>query len=222
MPKQPLVGPELLQSPIAEVYRKLRTSIQLAERDGNLKTLLFTSSGPGEGKSVTVANMGVVLAHYGKRVIIVDCDMRKPGQHQIFGKRNQGLTDVLVHGNSLTDLTQSTEVASLDLLAGGATPPNPSELLGSARMMEIIATLKTQYDYVIFDTPPVLAVTDTCVLASQVDGVILVVGAGMAKPATVRDSKELLIKAKGELLGVVLNKALTRRDQRLHYHYYYS
>ncbi|HEX3047253.1 MAG TPA: CpsD/CapB family tyrosine-protein kinase [Bacillota bacterium] len=222
MLKQQFIGPELLHTPIAEAYRKLRTSIQLAEKGANLQTLMFTSSGPGEGKSVTAANTGVVLAHYGKRVIIVDCDLRKPDQHQIFRKVNQGLTDVLVKGNSLTDLIQPTGVDNLDLLASGATPPNPSELLGSARMMEIITAIKSQYDYALFDTPPVLAVTDACVLASRVDGVVLVIAAGMVKPSTARDSKELLIKAKGELLGVVLNKALTRKDQHLHYHYYYS
>ncbi|MCL6589061.1 MAG: polysaccharide biosynthesis tyrosine autokinase [Firmicutes bacterium] len=220
--KQQLAGPELFHASIAEAYRKLRTSIQLSEMGGNLKTLLFTSSGPGEGKSVTAANLGVVMAHYGKRVVIVDCDLRNPGQHQIFGKRNQGLTDILVKGNSLPGLIQPTEVDNLDLLAGGIAPPNPSELLGSARMMEIIAALKSQYDYVLFDAPPVLAVTDACVLASRADGVILVIGAGMVRPAAARDSKELLIKARGELPGVVLNKALRRRDQHLHYHYYYS
>ncbi len=216
-----LIIHENIKSPVAEAYRTLRTNIQYSKIDGDLKTLLFTSAGPGEGKSTSAANTAVAMAQSGKRVLILDCDLRKPVQYRIFRKENRGLTQALVEEIPPEELVQSTEVNNLSLLTSGPVPPNPSELLGSKRMMEIMLALKSQYDYLIFDAPPVLAVTDACVLASRVDGVIMVIARGMVKPEIGLQAQELILNARGKLLGIIINRVEITRDYA-YYHYYYD
>jgi capsular exopolysaccharide synthesis family protein len=210
------------KSPISEAYRTLRTNIQFSKADSKLKTILFTSSGPKEGKSTTLANTAVTLAQSGKQVIIMDCDFRKPVQHKIFGKVNRGITNILVADVSPTDFLQDTQVENLRILASGPIPPNPSELLGSTRMEELMNNLKKQVDYLIIDSPPVIAVTDACVLASKVDGITLVINSGSIRPEIAQKAKELLIKANGYLLGVILNRVEIKEEDAYYYNYYGS
>jgi capsular exopolysaccharide synthesis family protein len=217
-----LIVHEDAKSPIAEAYRTLRTNIQFSKTDGELKTIMFTSSGPGEGKSTTIANTAVALAQSGKQVILVDCDLRKPVQHKIFGKKNRGLTNILVEEIEADRFIQDTQVENLRLLTSGPIPPNPSELLGSAKMKELIDYLKTQADYVIIDAPPVIAVTDASVLASRVDGVTLVVNSGSVRPEMAQKAKDLLIKANGHILGVILNRVEIEEEHAYYYYYYGS
>jgi capsular exopolysaccharide synthesis family protein len=220
--KRQLIVYEDAKSPISEAYRTLRTNIHFAKGDGEIKTVMFTSSGPGEGKSTTAANTAVALAQSGKKVIIVDCDLRKPVQHKIFGKSNKGLTNILVENIPIESVLQQTQVENLYLLTSGPIPPNPSELLGGKKLVEVLDALKLQADYVIIDAPPVIAVTDACVLASKVDGVNLVIGAGIVRPEMAQKAKELLTKAKGHLLGVILNRVEIEQEHAYYYYYYGS
>lgn len=215
-----LIVQEQAKSPIAEAYRTLRTNIQFSKVDGELKVILFTSSGPGEGKSTTTANTAVALAQSGKKVIIMDCDLRKPVQHKIFAKRNKGITNILVEELNPLNLLQETEVDNLLLLPSGPIPPNPSELLSTTAMQQTIDCLKDHCDYLIIDAPPAVAVTDASVLASKVDGIILVVNSGTNRPEMVQKAKELLLKACGHILGVALNRVEIEEEHAYYYYYY--
>lgn len=218
--KRQLIVQEDAKSPIAEAYRTMRTNIQFAKVDGDLRVIMFTSAGPGEGKSTTTANTAVAMAQAGKKVIIVDCDLRKPVQHKIFGKRNRGVTNILVEDRPVADLIQDTGIDNLQVLTSGPIPPNPSELLGSAKMRDIIDGLKGLADIVIIDAPPTVAVTDACVLAASVDGILLVLGAGDVRPEMAQKAKELLLKANGHILGVILNKVEIEEEHAYYYYYY--
>ncbi|WP_371372125.1 CpsD/CapB family tyrosine-protein kinase [Sporomusa aerivorans] len=218
--KRQLIVHEDAKSPVAEAYRTLRTNIQFAKIDGELKVIMFTSAGPGEGKSTTTANTAVAMAQAGKKVIIIDCDLRKPVQHKIFGKRNRGVTNILVEDRSVEELIQNTEIDNLQVLTSGPIPPNPSELLGSVKMREIINDAKKLADIVIIDAPPTVAVTDACVLASGVDGIVLVLGAGLVRPEMAQKAKELLRNANGHVLGVILNRVEIEEEHAYYYYYY--
>jgi len=217
-----LIVHEDAKSPIAEAYRTLRTNIQFSKADGKLQTIMFTSAGPGEGKSTTIANAAVTLAQSGKQVILIDCDLRKPVQHKIFRKKNRGLTNILVEEVPVQDFLQDTEIENLRILTSGPIPPNPSELLGSRRMQELLDYLKTEADYLIIDAPPVIAVTDACVLASKVDGINLVIDSGAIRPEMAQKAKDLLIKANGHILGVILNRVEIEEEHAYYYYYYGS
>jgi len=221
MAERKLIVHEQAKSPISEAYRTLRTNLQFSKIHDDLKLVMFTSSGPGEGKSTTAANTAVAMAQAGKRVLLVDCDLRKPVQHRIFGKKKDGLSNLIVESLSLDQVIQSTEVPGLSLLTSGPIPPNPSELLGSAKMDDFLAVAKERFDLVILDASPVLAVTDACVLASKVDGIALVIASGKVRPEIAAKAKDLLMKAKGHILGVVLNRIEIEKEHA-HYYYYYS
>ena len=164
-------------SAASEAYRTLRSNIHFASLDSPLKTLLITSTDPGEGKSTTLANLAVTMAQAGNRVLVVDCDLRRPSQHRLFGVPNvAGLTTMMVQGQALEKLpVQATGVANLSVLTSGPLPPNPSELLGSRRLGEVLSQLKNEADILLVDAPPIIAVADAAILASKVDGVLLVV-----------------------------------------------
>lgn len=215
-----LIVHEDAKSPIAEAYRTLRTNIQFAKVDSDLCTIMLTSAGPGEGKSTTTANTAVALAQAGKQVILVDCDLRKPVQHKIFGKRNRGVTNILVEELSPIDLIQDTDIDNLRILTSGPIPPNPSELLGSSRMQALIADLQGRADVIVIDAPPTVAVTDACVLASRVDGIILVLDSQVIRPEMAQKAKELLLKANGHILGVILNRVEIEEEHAYYYYYY--
>jgi len=217
-----LIVHEEIKSPISEAYRTLRTNLQFSKSQGKLKTIMFTSAGPGEGKSTTVANTAVALAQSGKKVILMDCDLRKPVQHKIFGKKNRGLTNILVEEVKIEEFLQKTEIENLRILTGGPIPPNPSELLGSSKMQEILNYLKSQADYLIIDVPPVVAVTDACVLAAKVDGIALVVNFGAIRPEMAQKAKNLLLKANGHVLGVIINRVEIEEEDSYYYYYYGS
>lgn len=207
------------RSPISEAYRSLRTNLEFSSLDRPLKTMVVTSAGPEEGKSTTLANLAVTLAQAEKKVILVDCDLRRPSQHEIFEVGNSlGLTSMVVDEEAFKNPPlQETPVPNLKLLPSGPLPPNPSELLGSRRMEEIIATLREKADLVLFDAPPIIAVTDAAVLASKVDGVLLVIKAGTTKRDHAQQAKALLEKVNARLVGAVLNNV--RMDISLHRYY---
>jgi len=195
------------RSPIAEAYRSLRTNLEFSSLDRPLRTLIVTSAGPEEGKSTTLANLAVAMASADKQVILVDCDLRRPSLHRIFDVRNGvGLTTMIVNDEALRNPPfQETGVSNLWLLPSGPLPPNPSELLGSRRMEDIIASLTEKADIVLFDAPPIIAVTDAAVLSSKVDGVLLVINAGKTKREHAQRAKALLEKVNARLVGAVLN-----------------
>ncbi len=212
------------KSPISEAYRVLRTNIKFSSFDRPLGTLLVTSANPLEGKSVTVANLGVVIAQAGLSVIIVDTDLRRPVLHEIFELPNTvGLTNVLLHQDPVPDRhLQPTRTSNLQVLTSGPLPPNPSELLGSARMRRLIQHLRERADIVIFDSPPMLAVTDAAVLASMLDGALLVIEAGSTRRELIRRAKENLDKVGANILGVALNKLSANKAAGYYYYYYYQ
>jgi len=208
------------RSPISEQYRTLRTNIEFSSVDQEYKTMLVTSGSPAEGKSTTAANLAVTFAQQGKKVLLVDADLRKPTVQYTFNLKNvRGLTNVLTKQVTLTDAVQTTEVEYLSILTCGPIPPNPAELLGSSAMTQFIETVKSQYDVVLFDTPPLLAVADAQILANKVDGSILVISSGSTEQEAVRKSKDLLSSAKANLIGAVLNKKKAKDSQ---YYYYYG
>lgn len=206
------------RSPVAEAYRQLRTNILFASPDRPLKTLLVTSTHPEEGKSTILANLATTFAQTGRRVILVDCDLRRPSLHRIFGVRSgAGLTSAILDPGVKEFPYQDSGVPNLRLLCSGPLPPNPSELLGSRRMAEVIEQLKAEADYVLFDSPPVVVVTDAAILASKVDGVMLVIHAGRTRRELAKRAKALLDKVNANLLGVVLNNV--KYDASLHRYY---
>jgi capsular exopolysaccharide synthesis family protein len=207
------------RSPISEQYRTIRTNINFSSIDNEINTLMVTSTGPGEGKSTTVANLAVVFAQQGKRVLLVDADLRKPTVHYTFNFPNTtGFTNVLTNDSSLDESIRQTDVENLFVLTCGPIPPNPSELLGSRAMKHFLEKALEKFDMVIFDTPPVLAVTDAQVLANQCDGTILVVGSEKTEKDQAVKTKELLEAANAKLLGVVLNN---KKNQKKDHQYYY-
>jgi len=199
------------RSPVSEAYRSLRTNLEFFSLDEPIRTLVVTSPGAEEGKSTVLANLAVVLAQGGKRVILADCDLRRPTQHTLFGLDNTaGLTTMMVDETAQSEPPlRKTSVDGLRVLPAGPSPPNPAELLGSRRMKEAMAALLEQADMLLFDAPPVLAVTDALVLAVQADGVLLVVKAGGTKREHVQQAKERLERVNARIVGSVLNNAPT-------------
>ncbi len=195
------------RSPISEAYRTLRTNLEFTSLDKLIRSMVVTSASPEEGKSTTLANLAVTIAQAGKKVILVDCDLRRPSLHQVFNARaTPGFTDMMRDDTLMSKPPlQETGVTNLSLLASGTIPPNPSELLASRRMGEVIAALQQQADMVLFDAPPVIAVTDAAVLASKVDAVLLVISAGKTKREHAKKAKALLDKVNAHLIGTVLN-----------------
>lgn len=210
--------------PAAEAYRVLRTNVQFSTLDKPSQTFVVTSANPREGKTTTVANLALVLAQTGKRVVAVDSDLRRPTLHQLFGTTNSyGLTNVLLSKDaSVNGYLQRTRYDNLAVLPSGPMPPNPSELLSSPRLQTLIENLKREADVVIFDSPPALAVTDASVLAARLDGAILVVDAGKTRAAALQRAKDTLTMTKTNLLGAVLNKLTHKGKDYYYYHHYYE
>ncbi|MBI3978842.1 MAG: CpsD/CapB family tyrosine-protein kinase [Chloroflexi bacterium] len=206
------------RSAVAEAYRQLRTNIQFSSLDRPIRTLLVTSTSPDEGKSTTLANLAITIAQTGNRVVLVDCDLRRPTMHTVFGVKNgTGVTGLMLSDGGEEAALQESGIPNLLLLPSGPLPPNPSELLSSRRLSQILDRLSAVADYVLLDSPPVIAVTDAAVLASKVDGVLLVVRAGKTKREMARKAKQLLEKVNARLVGVVLNDV--KYDTSLHHYF---
>jgi non-specific protein-tyrosine kinase len=215
------------RSPVAEAFRSLRTNIQFASVDQPLHSLLITSTSPEEGKSTVAANLSVTLAQSGRRVTLVDADLRRPKVHKVMGLNNQpGISSLFMQPQVvLNGALQETEIEGLTALTSGNLPPNPAELLGSEKMMEIIQNVRKCSDIVVLDSPPVLVVTDAVVLAPRVDGVILVVKPGTTKRLACKQAVEQLQRVGANILGVVLNDVDVKRSSyRYAYYkgYYYT
>ncbi len=205
---------------MSEQYRTIRTNILFSAVDDDLKTLMFTSTAPGEGKTTTAANIAVVFAQQGKKVLLVDADLRKPTIHYTFNLMNiHGLTSVLTKRCTLEEAIEDGGVENLYVLTSGPIPPNPAEMLSSKAFEKFFETVKEQFDLVIFDTPPILAVTDGQIIANKCDGTILVVSAGKTEKLAAKKAKELLLNAKGRLLGAILNN---KKQDQTHYYYYHG
>jgi capsular exopolysaccharide synthesis family protein len=209
------------RSPICEAYRTLRTNLEFSSLDKPIRSMVVTSAAPEEGKSTTLANLAVTIAQSGKKVILVDCDLRRPALHHIFEAHSTaGFTDMMRDDTLMAKPPlQETKVTNLRLLTSGTLPPNPSELLASRRMGELIAALQQQADIVLFDAPPIVAVTDAAVLASKVDAVLLVISAGKTKREHARKAKALLNQVNARLIGTVLNNV---KGEASMYQYYSS
>jgi capsular exopolysaccharide synthesis family protein len=203
---------------VSEAYRTLRTNIQLSNVDNPIRSLLVASAGQDEGKSTTLANLAVTFAQAGNRVVLIDCDLRRPTLHKLFGATNdKGLTTMLLADEAAAPPLVDTPVEGLRLLPSGPQPPNPSELLGSRRIEAAFARIQQDADLLLFDSPPLLAVSDAAVLARKVDAVLLVVSAGNTKREHAARAKQLLERAGARVLGVVLNNA--RLDASVYSYY---
>jgi capsular exopolysaccharide synthesis family protein len=211
-------------SPVVEAYKALRTNLLFSSVDREVKTIVITSAVANEGKSRTAANLAIVLAQAGHRTLLVDADFRRPSQHRIFGRvRNVGLSNLFVQDMSDASLfVLDEEVKDLVVLGSGPTPPNPSELLGSAQMKVLLARFKKGFDYVVMDTPPVNAVTDASVLAASTDAAILVVETNKATYTAVQHAKQALERVGGKVLGSVMNKMKAAGGGYYYYEYGYG
>ena len=203
----------------AESYRTLRTNIQYSSFDKEYRVIVVTSSEPGEGKSTTAGNLALSMAQDNKKVILIDCDLRKPSIHKKFKISNLvGLSDVIVGKEELTKVVHRYN-KNLVILTSGKLPPNPSEMLSSKTMSSLLESLKETFDYIILDTPPVQAVTDSQILSTKADGTILVVRAERTKKESVENAVNLLRKVNANIIGTVLNGIDGSRNK---YYYYYG
>lgn len=208
------------KSPISEQYRTIRTNIQFSTVDEAIRSIVVTSTAPGEGKSTTVSNLAVVFAQQGKKVLLIDADLRKPTTHYTFQLLNtKGLTNVLTKQIHFHEAVQETVMENLNILTSGPIPPNPSELLASNAMKQLLEEAYKLYDLVLFDSPPILTVTDAQVLANLSDGSIMVTSSGFTDKDAAVKAKELLENAKSKLLGAILNNKQVNEKS---YYYYYS
>ncbi|NHN34318.1 CpsD/CapB family tyrosine-protein kinase [Paenibacillus agricola] len=218
--KYPLITNMNSKSPISEAYKALRTNIEFSNVDRELKCIMFTSSQQGEGKSTTAANVAVAFAQTNRKVLLLDCDLRRPTQHHIFNISNQvGLTSYLSHQADLSEIMVSTSIPNLSVVLSGPVPPNPSELLASKRMTGLLNELREQYDMIIVDTPPIMAVTDSQIVATKCDGVLLVLDSGTVKREVALMAKQKLELVNAKILGVVLNK-MSKKNTNSYYYYY--
>ncbi len=211
------------KSPPAEAYRTLRSNINFSMVDGPAKTLLVTSAGAGEGKSLTAANLAVAMAQAGQSVLLADTDLRRPALHRLFDvEPGPGLTNVLVGDLRIEDVVQETQVPGLGLLASGPLPPNPAELLDSQRMKETTRAFREGYDLVILDSPPAIVLTDAIVLAAQADATLLVAESGKVTREAFAEMRRLIERARGHILGAVINKLRLAPSDYYYYYYYYD
>jgi capsular exopolysaccharide synthesis family protein len=213
-------GPD---SPHAEAYRVLRTNILFSQKDPKLNTITIVSAGAGEGKSTTIFNLATIFAQNGSRVLIVDSDLRRPSLHKILKVSNAiGATNYLLKQNSLEEVIQTTPLPTLDFLPSGKLPSSSMGVLSSAQMKELIRDLKRRYDYVFFDSPPIMGVSDASILASEVDIVMQVIQyRRYPQPMTIR-AKQMIEKVGGNLLGIVLNNINMASDENYYYYSGYS
>lgn len=211
------------KSPISEAYRSLRTSIQYSKADKSIKSIVFTSPGPKEGKSTTVVNLAIAIAQMGTKLLLVDTDLRRPVIHSIFNlDRSKGISNYLVGKINLDDAIFKSDIDNLYVMPSGTLPPNPSELLGSKSMRNCIAELCERFDLVLFDSPPIMAVTDAVVLSSEVDGVVIIIKEGQTNRDAVSRCYNILKSIPNQLLGAVLNGINVNGFYGYYYYYQYN
>jgi non-specific protein-tyrosine kinase len=223
--ENPLITLSKPRMPVSEAFRSLRTNLQFSGIDAPLRTLLITSPSPSDGKSSIAANLATVIAQSDKDVVVVDGDMRRPTIHKVFKLSNRlGLSDYFLRApDKMSGVVKKTPVNNLSIITSGSLPPNPSELLSSTKMRDVIALLAKHFDMVILDSPPLLAVTDALVLTKNVDGVILVVDPKKTKRSAIKQAIEQLQRVNARLLGVVLNNIKIKRSSYYYNReYYYS
>lgn len=212
-----------LKSQISEQFRTLRTNIRFSSLGDEIKSIIVTSSLPGEGKSTVISNLALAMASSGKKVVIMDCDFRKPNIHKRFSLSNsKGLTNILVQDKKLEEIIIATDVTNLYVLTSGPIPPNPSELLGSNNMKTILNDLINIFDIVLIDTPPILTITDAQILSALSQGTIIVSSYGKTEKNELLSAKENIDKVGGKILGVVINKIPEKNNGQYGDYYIYE
>ncbi|MDM8182802.1 CpsD/CapB family tyrosine-protein kinase [Enterococcus cecorum] len=208
-------------SPISEQYRTVRTNLQFAVAgDQPLRSMAVVSSGPDEGKSTSSANLAVVFAQAGRRVLLVDADMRKATVHKTFGLSNEvGLSNLVSGQQSASSVIQPSGVDNLSVMTAGPIPPNPAELLNSRRMNVVMEELYQMFDLIVFDLPPLMTVADGLIMASKTDGTVVVIREGVTRKDSIIEAKNRLIQAKARILGVIYNGVEQMNESS---YYYYS
>jgi capsular exopolysaccharide synthesis family protein len=221
--KLQLIGEDGKHSMASEAYRTLRTNISLSQVDRPVRTLLVTSCIPREGKSTTVANLGVTFAMAEKKVLIIDADLRRPILHRLFGiPNNQGLTHTLSDAVEWDQVFSPTKVSNLWVVTCGIIPPNPSELLGSQKMKNFLQRTTERFDIVLLDSPPISSLADASILGAIVDGVLFIVKVNMANRDLIIKAKDQLETVGANIIGVALNDVDIKRDGYYRYYYYYN
>ncbi len=207
------------KSVAAEAYRSLKTNIQYSSFDKEYKTIVITSSNPGEGKSTTAGNLALTLAEGEAKVLLVDCDMRKSSMHKNFRITNTyGISDILLQKKKVTEVAYSYN-KNLSIITAGKVPPNPAEMLASKAMTAFLREMKDHFDYIVLDTPPVQAVADAQILSTKVDGTLVVVRAGVTKKDEVQNTVNTLKKVNADIIGTILHAVDNTRNK---YQYYYG
>ncbi|MFC5652898.1 CpsD/CapB family tyrosine-protein kinase [Paenibacillus solisilvae] len=210
------------KSRVSESYRTLRTNIQFSSMDAPMKVLMVASAQMDEGKTTTISNLAIAYAQEGKKVLLIDADLRKPSLHHVFSQSNRiGLTNVLAKQNRWQEVIKDSLIENLTLLPSGPIPPNPSELLGTSRMQVMLEEIKEEYDIILLDTPPILAVTDSLVVSAYCDGVVMVVAAGKVDKELVKKAKASLEHVNARIIGLVLNN-MNRKDVKATLNYAYG
>jgi capsular exopolysaccharide synthesis family protein len=211
------------KSPVSESYRSLRTNINYASADKKIKSIIISSPQPGEGKSTTVANLAIAFAQLRKRTILIDADLRKPVQHNVFDQnRGPGLAEYLIgEVEDFNSVIHASKIENLHMVTAGALPPNPSELLGSDRMSALVDQLESEWDMILFDSPPIVAVTDSSMISAEIDALVMVVKAGSTDRAAVERALDTITNVRSPLIGAVLNGA-NPETLSGKYSYYYS
>ena len=205
----------------AESFRTIRTNVLFSMPEDGRHCLVVTSTAPGEGKSLVASNLAIALAQAGQRTLVIDADMRKPRQHNIFGQSQEpGLSNLVVGTTKGSEAIRKTETANLWVLTAGVLPPNPAELLGSRRFKEVLDQTSNHFDWVIVDSPPVMAVTDSSIAAHAAGGVLFVIGSEQTSRHAAREALDQLAGAKSHILGAVLNKVDVARNPYYYSHYY--
>lgn len=209
------------KSPVSEAFRTLRTNISFSSVDKELKVIMVTSATPAEGKSTTIMNLAVTYAQAEKKTVIVELDLRKPTVHKSLQISNRyGITNVLTRSVQLNEVIQETKIHNLYAITSGLIPPNPSELVGSKALKNIIEQLREEFDVVLLDTPPILAITDSQLISANTDGVIVVADSGKVKRNDLQAAKERLELVNANILGVVLNNVKRSTKDNSYYYYY--
>ncbi|PNZ03222.1 capsular biosynthesis protein [Staphylococcus equorum subsp. linens] len=225
MPKNRSINPLIIiekpKSVISEKFRGIRTNILFSTADNDVQTIVFTSENPAAGKSTISANVAITYAQAGYKTLLIDGDMRKPSQHYLFNTDNvDGFSNLIINKKDYNKAIHKTDIVNLDLLTSGPIPPNPSELIGSEKSLEVFEYLRSEYDFIIIDTPPVNTVTDAQLFAEIAKYVVYVVDVQKNDRNAVKKGKKLIEKAGAKILGVVLNKA--PEDKSSSYYYYYG